>query len=132
MLADPPIDFDSKTADTLDTLLELKASIPTSIIKQRSSKRLEIRTKVVMSPGNSTERVKFQLEGVTGDISRGGCQIVFPETIGVGDVFWLRFPSDVVVNSAVLARCIRCCYINEDSFETGFRFFDPIQLRPQI
>jgi c-di-GMP-binding flagellar brake protein YcgR len=124
------IDFDTvRATDALDSLLELKASIPTAIIQKRTSKRIEIRTKVTASPGNSSERRSVSIEGVTGDISREGCQVIFPQTFSVGDIYWLEFSEKSLVSQSVLARCVRCCFIREDAFETGFRFFDPIMLR---
>ena len=133
MFAENTIDYDpTSAAEALDSLLEMKANIPTAVIQQRASKRLEIRTKVFARPGNSSQRRASVVEGVTGDISRDGCQILFPNTIGVGDIFWLTFDGVVVANDSVLARCVRCRFIREDAFETGFRFFEPIELTPQI
>ncbi len=124
------IDFDSQSAaDALDTLLEMKANIPAAVIQQRTSTRIEIRTGVTVRPGNSSLRDSALYEGVTGDISRGGCQILFSRPLAVGDVFWLNFDGFAVVNESVMARCVRCRFLREDAFETGFRFFEPIELR---
>lgn len=129
MHAQNVVDFDSvRATDALDSLLELKASIPMAIIQKRTSKRVEIRTKVVASPGNSSQRSSLKIAGVTGDISQGGCQVIFPTTIAVGDIFWLEFNDKSIGKQAVLARCVRCCFIREDAFETGFRFFDPLKI----
>ncbi len=130
MFAQNTIDYDPSNATAaLDSLLEMKAIIPTAIIKQRASQRVDIRTKVTAMPGNSSQRHGLKIEGYTGDISQEGCQAVFPVTVVVGDIFWLEFEEGVVSSKFVMARCLRCRFLREDAFETGFRFFEPIKIR---
>ena len=117
--------------NALESLLEMKANVPAAIIQQRASRRIEIRAHVTARPGNSSQRHQSSWEGVTGDISRDGCQVLFPRTMTVGDIYWLTFEDKSVVDDAVLARCVRCRFIREDAFETGFKFFERIQLCAQ-
>ena len=65
---------------------------------------------------------------VTGDVSEGGCGLVFPVTIRAGDVYRLEFERAKLDSPVTFARCIRCRFVREGVFETGFRFFTPVPL----
>ena len=68
----------------LEALRELAENTSEAIVRQRASERLEIRTKVVIAPGNSGQRHEFAAEGLTGDLSSGGCKILVGRPIAGG------------------------------------------------
>ena len=116
----------------LEALGELERNTDEAIIAQRSSERLEIKSRVWVRPGNVSERHRFTVEGMTGDISNGGCQVLLPRPIYPGDIFWLEFDASDVHIGPLLARCLRCRLIREDALEVGFRFFQDVDLRNAI
>ena len=82
----------------------------------------------MVRPGNASERFRFSIEGLTGDISNGGCQVLLARPILPGDIYWLSFTGTDVTIGSLLVRCTRCRMVQEDAFESGFRFFHDIDL----
>ena len=111
-----------------DLLRELERNTPEEIRRQRSSFRIMIKSKVVLQPGNASEVLKFKVQGVTGDLSEGGCKALFPTPVRVGDVYRLQFDRQTLDLPLTFARCVRCSLVKEDSYEAGFRFFTPVTL----
>ncbi len=114
--------------EAMDLLHDLEHNVPDAIKRARSSTRVRIKSKVIAQPGNSGDRLRFKVQGVTGDLSAGGCQILFPIPMNVGDIYWLTFDKADHNIGAVFARCLRCRLIREDAYEAGFKFFEAIEL----
>ena len=114
--------------DVLELLTDLERNKSDEIKRLRASTRICIRSKVIAQPGNSGDRLKFKVQGVTGDLSAGGCQILFPIPFRVGDIYWLKFDKSEVDIDSVFGRCLRCRLIREDAYEAGFKFFEPIDV----
>ena len=108
--------------DVWGLLMQLKANTPASVLMQRSSDRIEMRVDVVMRPGNSSERHREILKGKTADISEGGCQVVLDRPVWVGDFFLIEFDRETLDVEPVTARCLRCRWLSETTFEAGFKF----------
>lgn len=119
-------------ADALDALAALETNTNAAILAQRSSQRLEIQTKLVVRPGNASQRHEFSIPGVTADISAGGCMVLLPRPIMTGDIFWLTFDDSILRLGSLLARCLRCRLVREDAFEVGFRFLNDVDLQAAI
>ena len=116
----------------LESLADLERNQADAVKRARSSTRIRIKSKVVAQPGNSGDRLKFKIQGITGDISSGGCQILFPIPLRVGDIYWLTFDrTDLNLDSA-FARCLRCRLIREDAYEVGFKFLEPIDVSDAV
>ena len=118
--------------DALEALAQLEQNTSEVMVQSRASERLDIRTKVLIHPGNASQRGDFVIEGLTGDISNGGCLALAGRPAMAGDVFFLRFAEDRVSIGPLLARCMRCRMVREDTFEIGFRFFEQIDLASAI
>ena len=114
--------------DVLDSLADLERNKSDVVKRARSTRRIQIKSKVVAQPANSGDRLDFKVQGTTGDISAGGCQILFPIPLRVGDVYWLTFDKTKVNVDAVFARCLRCRLIREDAYEAGLKFFELIDI----
>ncbi len=114
--------------DVLESLADFERNTADSVKRARSSTRLRVKSKVIAQSGNSGDRLKFKIQGVTGDVSAGGCQILFPIPLRVGDIYWLTFDKTELDIDSVFARCLRCRLIREDAYEAGFKFFEPIDL----
>jgi hypothetical protein len=118
--------------DALDALAALESNTNAAILAQRASQRLEIQTKLLVRPGNASQRHEFGIPGVTADISSGGCMVLLPRPIMTGDIFWLSFDDSVLRLGSLLARCLRCRLVREDAFEVGFRFLNDVDLHAAI
>ncbi len=113
---------------SFEMLQELEKQTLDQIRNQRVHQRVAVKTKVILQPGNSSQLLNLKLQGVTGDISEGGCGAMFPVPVTVGDIYRLHFLDKELDLPMVFARCLRCRLIREDSFEVGFSFFSPVRL----
>jgi hypothetical protein len=111
-----------------ELLTELERQTPEEIRRQRTTHRIALRARVLIQPGNASEMLKLKVKGVLGDISSGGCRIVSPLPLRVGDVYRLSFEPEELDLPLTFARCLRCRLVREDVFETGFQFFRPVHL----
>ncbi|MEL6497731.1 MAG: PilZ domain-containing protein [Planctomycetota bacterium] len=110
-------------------LRELEQQTPEAIRRQRSSQRQDLSIGVTVRPGNASDRrTRPDADGVTGDVSTGGCRVMMSEPMLVGDVYQLHFAKGELDLPIVYARCVRCRLIREDAFEAGFAFFERIVL----
>ncbi len=115
----------------LDTLRDLEKQTSDEIIKQRKHERQSIKGQVVLQPGNSSELLNYKVQGVTADISEGGCGTMFPVPVTVGDIYRLTISWAGHDIPMVFARCRNCRIIREDAFSAGFSFFTPIKLESE-
>lgn len=114
-----------------DLLQELEQSTSDEMRRQRTHFRLQVKTQVIIQPGNVSDRLKFKMQGTTGDLSEGGCRVLFPLPVRVGDIYQLEFDRKQLDLPLTFARCVRCQLLREDAFEAGFAFFTPITLPEQ-
>ena len=114
--------------DVFATLRELERNTPEEIRRQRAHFRLAIKAGVVIQAGNSSASSLPRLKGVTGDVSEGGCSVLAPLPLSVGDIYRLSFDRQTLDLPLTFARCVRCRLLREDAFEVGFAFFSPIAL----
>lgn len=115
-------------SDALQAIAELEHNTNDAILAQRASERLEIRTNVLVRPGNASQRHQFGVECVTADISNGGCMVLATRPLLPGDLFWLAFDDKQIRIGSLFARCLRCRFVREEVYEAGFRFLNDIDL----
>jgi PilZ domain len=111
-----------------DLLASLERQQGDQVSRSRMHARVDAKLKVIVQPGNSSEVLRFKLQGITADLSRGGCRLFLPLPLGVGDVFRITFDSSEHQVPLAFARCLRCRLLREDAYECGFSFFAPIDL----
>ncbi|MFI4872597.1 MAG: PilZ domain-containing protein [Phycisphaerales bacterium JB061] len=111
-----------------ELLTELEQQTPEAIKRMRSSERHEVQSAVKIRPANASDFAKPTVEGVTGDVSPGGCRIMSSVPLQVGDVYKLEIEKGELDLPILYARCLRCRLVREDAFETGFAFFTTIKL----
>ena len=116
-----------KTLDP-EVLKSLEQQKGAEVSRGRVHARLETALTVHVRPGNASDRTSIELVGITADLSRGGCRLILPLPVTVGDVFRVEFESAAPRIPLVFARCLRCRLVREDAFEAGFSFFAPIDL----
>ncbi len=114
--------------EALEAIAEIEQSTPDQVKQMRSSARISVRAKVIAQPANASQRKRFQTQGVLGDISHGGCLILFSEPLRVGDIYRLTFDKKTLNVEPTFGRCLRCRLIREDAFEAGFSFFSRVEL----
>lgn len=125
-----PQAIDPKASQSM--LAELANNTNDGIRKQRAHFRLDIKARVILRPGNSSDLGQFKIQGVTGDISEGGCRLLLPAPCRVGDIYRVEFDRKMLDIPLTFTRCVRCALLREDAFEAGFRFFTPISLPDSI
>ncbi|MEM1072431.1 MAG: PilZ domain-containing protein [Planctomycetota bacterium] len=109
-------------------LRELESQTPEEIRRQRSSERAALKLAVAVAPGNASQSREGSIDGVTGDISAGGCGLMTDIPLRVGDLYRLTFEKTELDLPTVFARCVRCRLVREDAFESGFSFFTKLEL----
>ncbi len=114
--------------EAIELLNELERNTSDEIRMRRAHFRVQIKAPVTVRPASASELTRFKLQGVTGDLSEGGCLTLFPLPVGVGDVYRLEFDRNVLNLPLTFARCVRCILLREDAYEAGFSFFAPVQL----
>jgi hypothetical protein len=111
-----------------ELLASLERQKGEEVSKARVHARVEAKLRATVRPGNSSEAQRFKLQGITADFSRGGCRLILPMPVTVGDVFRIEIDSSELRIPMTFARCLRCRLVREDAFEAGFSFFAPIDL----
>ncbi len=111
-----------------EILHDLERQADDALRAKRNHGRIMVAVKVILRPGNSSELTNIKWQGITGDISEGGCRSMFPLPPQVGDIYRLEFEHKNVTLPMVFARCMRCQLIREDGYEAGFKFFNSIDL----
>ena len=93
--------------EAVEAIAEIEQNTPQQVKKLRSHARIAARAKVVAQPANTSKRNRFQTQGVLGDISRGGCLILFSDPLLVGDIYRLSFERSTIPASSrcSLAAC---------------------------
>jgi hypothetical protein len=113
----------------MEAVKSLKSNTEEAIQAQRKHRRFEIRSKVIIHPGDCIERGSKQWPGECHDISKGGCRILTPKPLQLGSIYWVQFePSKKVQLDPVFARCVRGQLLRENAFEFGMCFLTPIEL----
>lgn len=115
-----------------ELLQQLERNTSDSIRKARSSERIALKCAVVIEPGNSSELSTLKIRGMMGNISEGGCQVLLPMPLRVGDIYRVTFDGESLNLPMAFARCLRCRLIREDAFESGLSFFKDLNLGEQF
>jgi len=130
---DNPADSGATTAKLEGELLRsLERQKGEAIASQRLFARVDARIKVAVRPADSSQSARPSIAGTTADISRGGCRLLLPVPIGVGDHYRLEFESTEHPLPLTFARCTRCQLVREDAFEAGLQFAVSIDLPPSL
>lgn len=106
---------------------ELAANTPREIASRRQNPRFSASIQVTAVKGNFSDRAGIDLPGITIDLSRGGCRIVFERAVQVGDIYRLDLNAALTRLPRVYARCVRASMLHDDSIDAGFSFFTPIE-----
>ena len=122
--------FDASSV--LEALEELEQSSHEQYVRMRSSDRVDIHAKIKVRPGNSGDRHRTVVEGMTTDLSAGGCRALVLHPLLPGDIFYIEFDREKISIDPLLVRCLRCKLVREDSFDVSFRFFSSIDLTGAI
>ncbi len=112
-----------------DSLIdELSKSSSDAVKKLRSQARQSLRVKVFVEPASMSARNGVRLQGVTGDISSGGTQILLARPLAIGDVYQISFERSELDIPPVYALCLRGRTVRPDAYEAGLRFLEPVTL----
>lgn len=94
----------------------------------RTSRRHEINSRVTILPADSSRSGEKAWEGMTVDVSNGGCQILGSSPLPCGDYFSIHFVTAEIDLPPQLSRCLRVRLIDDSTFEIGLRFEHPVQI----
>ena len=125
-------DNSKQQAKGFELLQELEKNKSEAIRKMRSHERVSIKSKVIIQSGNTSQLMDFKIQGITGDISPGGSQMLMPLPLNIGDIYRIKFDENMLNLPMTFARCIRCKLIREDAYEVGFIFFSQLNIEDAI
>ena len=118
--------LDNSQADSL--IDELAQSSSDAVKKLRGHVRQSMRVKVYVEPASMSARSGLRYQGVTGDISSGGTQILLARPLAIGDVYQISFEREELDIPPVYALCLRGRTVRPDAYEAGLRFLEPVTL----
>jgi hypothetical protein len=116
------------TPDNDELIAELAANTSDATRSMRQSTRQVVQASVQVERGSLSERTGSPLQGITGDISAGGAQLLLPRPLGIGDVYLLSFNRSEIDIPPVYAVCLRGRQVRTDAYEAGMRFLEPVTL----
>lgn len=111
-----------------ELMMDLERQKMDEIRKMRSHERVEVQVDIEVRPGNASDYAIAPVRATTNDVSAGGCSMISPVPLGVGDVYQLRFDRAKLDVPVVFARALRCRLLRENAFEVGLAFFTEISL----
>ena len=112
-----------------DILIEELARSSNDAVKQlRGHTRRSFRVKVYVEPASLSARSGQRFQGVTGDISQGGSQILLARPLAIGDIYQISFDREELDIPPVFAICLRGRMVRPDAYEAGLRFLEQITL----
>ena len=114
--------------DLMEVLSELEKSTSDAVKAQRGSTRRMVHLRIWVSPGDRSRREDWKHEGTTADVSEQGCKLLISSPLIPGDFYYLSFDRDALDVPPTFARCMRSRMINEDAYEGGMKFLNPIDL----
>ena len=114
--------------DAVEALLSLDKSSDKAFQAQRAYARFESNTKITIKAANASQREAINFSAICNDVSAGGCRVLSTRALMVGDLFFIQFDRSKLDVPPVFARCVRCRFLREETFEMGFSFLTPIEL----
>lgn len=109
-----------------DDLLRNTHQQPVYGIPQGIAPRKAVQAIVVLRPGNSSDRNKHEINGQVCNVSTTGFAATLQEPPTVGNIYHVTFGFDHGRKElSIMARTVRCQFLGEDNFESGFAFFKP-------
>ncbi len=114
--------------DANELIKELEQSTPESVKNLRAHARISVRVQVTVQPASLSERDGVRLQGVTGDVSSGGTQILLARPLRIGDLYQLTFDRAELDIPPAFAICLRARMVRSDAFEAGLKFLSPVEL----
>lgn len=114
--------------DTEGLIEELAKSSNDAVKKLRTHTRQSMRVKVIVEPASLSARNGLRFQGVTGDISSGGTQILLARPLSIGDLYQVAFDREELDLPPVFAICLRGRMVRPDAYEAGLRFLEQLTL----
>jgi hypothetical protein len=97
----------------------------------RAHKRIQLRARCTVWPGDASRRGEGAITTVCNDVSARGCRVISITPIMVGDLYRLEFDQETLDVAPVFSRCLRCRLLRDDAYEVGFAFFAEVDLREE-
>ena len=107
---------------------ELSKNTADAVKQMRETTRLEVRIKVFVEPGNISAHQGVRFQGITGNISAGGTQILLARPLQIGDIYQVSFDRSELDHPPVYALCLRGRMVRKDAYEAGLKFLEPFTL----
>lgn len=125
---DTPESDATREDNQLALLEELELNRGDEIRTRREHPDFRVQVEVVVRPANLSMRDTLSVEGRSVAMQRIGVTCLLRHAVLVGDLYQLTFDRDSLDVSPVVAICDRSAMLDEDAFETHFRFLSPVDL----
>ena len=95
-----------------------------------NSARITENLAVELRPSSSSQRNKELIKGFCKNYSQTGFGVVSDFAPRVGDIYRLEVTSDSTHTiHGTHARCVRCHFLDEDTFDAGFCFLSSVEVK---
>lgn len=96
--------------------------------QRNSNARVAESLAISLRPSSSSQRREEHIEGVCKDYSQTGFGVVVDFAPRVGDIYRLEVTADPTHTiHGTHSRCVRCHFLDEDTFEAGFCFLSQVE-----
>jgi len=125
---DSPSETPTRPDDIDGLVRDMEQSTAEAVQQARAHVRHSLRARVVIEPASMSHRGPTGIDGVTGDVSSGGAQVLTTTPLRINDVYLVTFDRNVIDVPPAYAVCVRARIVRSDAFEAGLRFLAPIEL----
>ena len=123
------LEVSANLEEAQEAVKQLQSNNSEAIAANRKHHRFDIRIKVIVQPGDLTQRNEMtKLFAECHDISKGGCRLLVREPLQLGSIYWIQFDPNKFQSPPAFARCVRGHLLREDALEFGMSFLTPIEL----
>ncbi len=119
---------DTSGADVEQLIADVERSTPDAVKRERAHTRHSIRAKVTVEPASMSARGSERIEGVTGDLSSGGTQLLTSKPLRIADLYLVTFDCEQVDVPPTYALCVRARLVRSDAFESGLKFLTHVDI----
>ena len=110
------------TDDDLAFLASLEAQLSLEAADGRAHPRFNMELAFSVRPADTSRSQEPERAGRTLDVSRGGFRANASRPLSIGDHYRVRLFADPDEPVEIIARCLRCAFVDEQRFEVVLRF----------
>jgi hypothetical protein len=121
-----PMNQSTLTPEDLTFLASLESQLTCEATDSRIFPRLHLSLPFSVRPADTSRSEEDERLGVTADASRGGFRGSMGRPLAIGDHYRVQLIVAGGQTVELIARCLRCAFLDEQEFEVVLRFVAPL------